>query len=167
MSPACWCGKGSLPLALMKSASTLRPITVPRLHQRRHFTGLPSHSRSITSPRCHPSTSLRRCRRNSERYAPDHADPALDHWLRRGAGPARPGVPSKPMVAERPNRPTQSRMRRSRTGGARAEGVLDGGGRFGPPPLARFSCRGSPLGRHERLCASSPPHARARTGRSS
>jgi len=174
MSSAYMCRKGSLPLALMKSATALRPITVPRLYQRRHFPGLPSHSRSLTSPRCHPSTALRRFRRNSEGYAPDGADPGLDHRLRRGGGPARPGV-----AVEADGRPTPepadagmgraatAEGGRSRTAEGRAEGVLDGGGRFGPLPLAKFSCRGSPLGRHERLCASPPPHARARTGRSS
>ena len=80
MSPAYMCRKGSLPLALMKSATALRPITVPRLYQRRHLPGLPSHSRSLTSPRCHPSTAFRRCRRNSE---------SLGDCLRRpGVGPS-------------------------------------------------------------------------------
>ena len=80
MSPAYMCRKGSLPLALMKSATALRPITVPRLYQRRHLPGLPSHSRSLTSPRCHPSTAVRRCRRNSE---------SLGDCLRRpGVGPS-------------------------------------------------------------------------------
>jgi hypothetical protein len=86
MSSACWCRKGSLPLALMKSAFGFSP------HHRTALAPAPTLYRAskpfsiVTSPRGHPSTSLRLAAK-----LVSYAQP-LSHRLRRGAGPERPGV---------------------------------------------------------------------------